>query len=826
VCEVGFYAIPYQNQTLLTELDPDGWEDQVAASTSNAILDFWCVPCPNGADCSLEGTVLANVTALEGYFMGLGAVGTHFYTCLNAACLVGGECAAGYEGDFCTECSEGLIQTTDFECSECVDPGVTVTIFVLGIVAVVGLLVYKVHAARTEETGLPSLMSTWFKIVMSGLQANSVAVLVFPWTDQMLSVLGFQQDVSSLGVSYVELECLSPGMSSPYLTTTIMFALAPVMFELLAAVGTLLYVRCAEADHMKPLQLTLSLSKCSLVIILFLFQPTLTQRAAQLLSCVQLGPAENDWFLAGDLSVRCWVSSQHNMILWTLGLFMFAAYVFGIPFAGFYILRTNKAKVLRTIRNTLAKEAQSKAERGTDDVRTLQESEAPPSLTDEEQEFRVNFSFLFLGYKTKSFYWEIVVMLRKALLVIIAVVFKFDPRLQGLLSMVLVYFALVAQVRRLPYTSHHMNLLEFASLFVTSSTFVLGQLCFDAGGVSYAEEASTLALTLNVLFLFLVLGSFIHIQKANQCAEVRGVYSGTSQWFRNLSKTIPETIEMMDTNGEQDALTMGPVSPEVTADSTVFNLSQDAMPTPSDVKVSLDAEKSPSSQQNTSGCADKTPDTSKPAVLMPQVDPAPSPEDTAKQASLQTPSVQLQQELSFVESADAEVDVDVTLVTKPPDLFALLESIQPSLQEPEPQESPATTREVAEDSFYTTGTSDVKALPSPVQSTLHTDEEPESVRVAKSADTSLDKTTQDTTRRKRSQKKGSKQNASRRVYARALHAFTASDKGKLSFGKGDTLCLYENFGEKNWLKAVLVKSSSLPVGGKGYIPRNYVKRIQ
>ena len=47
------------------------------------------------------------------------------------------------------------------------------------------------------------------------------------------------------------------------------------------------------------------------------------------------------------------------------------------------------------------------------------------------RQFHHNFSFLFLGYNIDCYYWEVVVILRKSALSLIAVSLALDPLLQG-----------------------------------------------------------------------------------------------------------------------------------------------------------------------------------------------------------------------------------------------------------------------------------------------------------------------------------------------------------------------------------------------------------
>jgi hypothetical protein len=115
-------------------------------------------------------------------------------------------------------------------------------------------------------------------------------------------------------------------------------------------------------------------------------------------------------------------------------------------------------------------------------------------LSRHEEDFKSSFSFIFLGFKDKSFYWEVLVMLRKTLLVSLTVAFKFDRRLLGHLGLLIYMYASIAHSRRLPYVNDVMNKLEYLSLFCTSSTFYLGGLTLaNESGREYTSAASVLA---------------------------------------------------------------------------------------------------------------------------------------------------------------------------------------------------------------------------------------------------------------------------------------------------------------------------------------------
>ena len=87
--------------------------------------------------------------------------------------------------------------------------------------------------------------------------------------------------------------------------------------------------------------------------MLYLLQPTLVNRFALVLSCVQMGASKQDVFLSQDLSIACW-QEQHLFYIWTLGLPLLLLYVVGVPLTVLYTLcnKENKPRVF-TILSTV-----------------------------------------------------------------------------------------------------------------------------------------------------------------------------------------------------------------------------------------------------------------------------------------------------------------------------------------------------------------------------------------------------------------------------------------------------------------------------------------
>jgi hypothetical protein len=305
----------------------------------------------------------------------------------------------------------------------------------------------------------------WFKIVASSFQVNAITTAAFQWSDAIDDYFGLQGDVSSLGVSYFNLACFSSSSSSALFSETLLFLLSPVILIALTV--------CIAKLHKKDLQVALSVG----VVVLYLLHPALTTRTAVVLACIKMGSAQDDWFLLEDLSIRCW-SSEHNALLWGLAFPMFVIYVVGVPLVAAWLLWTNRQLVreklgddgtkfafvlegLRTASRDVGA-ASEPVDRATiyqteqiavndkDHVQCVQEnvvydpsnevkSPPVPSLSSNGTRtrtmqnadiFETNYGFLFLGFHARAYYWEIVIMVRKALLSGFAVAFESDLRVQ------------------------------------------------------------------------------------------------------------------------------------------------------------------------------------------------------------------------------------------------------------------------------------------------------------------------------------------------------------------------------------------------------------
>ena len=78
---------------------------------------------------------------------------------------------------------------------------------------------------------------------------------------------------------------------------------------------------------------------------------------------------------------------------------------------------------------------------------------------------RSTYGFLYRGYSAKRFYWEIVIMMRKVLMVIVATVgLRATVQTQGMLALLVISISLAAHLQFKPFDEPSLDRLELYGL--------------------------------------------------------------------------------------------------------------------------------------------------------------------------------------------------------------------------------------------------------------------------------------------------------------------------------------------------------------------------
>jgi hypothetical protein len=109
---------------------------------------------------------------------------------------------------------------------------------------------------------------------------------------------------------------------------------------------------------------------------------------------------------------------------------------------------------------------------------------------------RVVWGFITSGFEIDAYFWELVVLMRKAALIFVMVFVRpYGPEMTSLCCIVVLLGCLVAHGQFLPFEDYHIDLLEKSSLITNILMITLG-LQFN-----YIEETTSIAL---MAFMFII----------------------------------------------------------------------------------------------------------------------------------------------------------------------------------------------------------------------------------------------------------------------------------------------------------------------------------
>lgn len=162
----------------------------------------------------------------------------------------------------------------------------------------------------------------------------------------------------------------------------------------------------------------------TIVLLLFLIHPSLTQSMIDMFNCQEF---DGELRLLVDLQIVCF-EGMHKSIVFGVALPCLIVWGLGIPVTVFILMRKEKDKL-----DTIA--------------------------------VKQRFGFLYNGYKRHNYFWEIVIMYRKILCIFIAVFLnRVGIIVQALVLLLLLVTFLQANNNRRPFANRSLNDIEGMSL--------------------------------------------------------------------------------------------------------------------------------------------------------------------------------------------------------------------------------------------------------------------------------------------------------------------------------------------------------------------------
>jgi hypothetical protein len=173
----------------------------------------------------------------------------------------------------------------------------------------------------------------------------------------------------------------------------------------------------------------------TIVVLLFLAHPSLTQSMFAVFSCTELDNRET-WLIT-NLDIRCW-DPTHTKYALTVALPFLLVFSIGIPTAVLGYLVRERAYL--------------------DEVKN-----------------RVCLGFLYNGYKHRHFYWEFVILYRKIIIICLTVFLNsVSIPVQGLFILLILILSWQLQYYTQPFNKVKLNSMELRSIFVAAVTIYCG----------------------------------------------------------------------------------------------------------------------------------------------------------------------------------------------------------------------------------------------------------------------------------------------------------------------------------------------------------------
>ena len=195
----------------------------------------------------------------------------------------------------------------------------------------------------------------------------------------------------------------------------------------------------------------------TLTVVMLMIHPNVTRQFFTILSCKNVGgtvdPSAS--VVLGEMLEPCY-SSQHILFIVAIGMPMLILWVLGIPFFAWLVLYRNRDLVMTPAQGASA------------------------TMRNKKKVFESQMAFLYRGYKPTRYYWFLMEMARKVLLVAISVFFPGALHTQLMLAALLIFACILAQIAAKPFENRIPEFVELFSLFTFSWYFSLQTFCLSA----------------------------------------------------------------------------------------------------------------------------------------------------------------------------------------------------------------------------------------------------------------------------------------------------------------------------------------------------------
>ena len=298
---------------------------------------------------------------------------------------------------------------------------------------------------KDEQSGEKETSDAVKKIILNFLQMLSLAAgLPLQWTPEIDAMFQTMATMSSAGTTLLVPDCEMTHMKTIeafYLKQIVFTFIVPLIVCVVVFSWVCIYYTCGAKCKIKKGHYK-NYTVLSIVLMLFLCYPTLVKLCLSMMKCVLVGDKR---YLMEDLEEECF-AKRHMSHLLAFTVPQLILVVLGLPILGtLTIVRKKKFN----------------------------------------EQFRIRYGLLYLGYRDSREWWEVIIAFRKVLIVIIGtlgtVMGAVD--LQAFLAMLVIFGSLLLHLTGKPFdiSKPKLNLLhqlEVAALSLCWLTFWGGMLFY------------------------------------------------------------------------------------------------------------------------------------------------------------------------------------------------------------------------------------------------------------------------------------------------------------------------------------------------------------
>ena len=426
-----------------------------------------CITCNDTFTCNVD-TNIKTINIKQNYWRN-SKLSTNIYKCKNRFACKGGVitnssndlCNEGFKGPLCNVCEKGWAKD-DGVCLKCPkEIGRTLSLTIIIPIVSVIIIIFLIKTANPANNKKEEVNGV-VKIFMNYAQVFSLASsFQINWPFLIRYLFERAKEFSSPRVSFYSSDC---AIGWSYYDKLLVYLILPIFYivsvTIIISLISLCYcekkkkkikkmtsiksqIELKKYKENKPSCLTFFIAweKTAIVVGTFLSWPTIVTKTLEVLNCEQIG---DQYYLVKDYSVICYDKKHYTYLI--VAYIALILYGLGIPLLGFRLLYKYRYRLY--------------------DMQSRYDGSTP-------------LSFLFLGYREKRWYYEFIIMGKKAGLILLSVFLKNYPRYQIIAASLLVQVSFFLHVFLRPYdtiTSYGLicNRLESVSLLSLVMTLSTG----------------------------------------------------------------------------------------------------------------------------------------------------------------------------------------------------------------------------------------------------------------------------------------------------------------------------------------------------------------